>query len=151
MKKVTLVLVVVLLLIGNTGCRLPLIDPPIIGRWLAEEDDVKIYFDFNRDKTGKIEFVFDEDSFGFKSDGLPSIFLEIGGDATEPKQSGISREITWTYQRSSHILVIYLRGDRLELKVEYNNLFRTKATMYPPDDPQDKLDFILVSTPIFRL
>lgn len=118
-----MVLLVTAVLIGSSGCRLPLIDPPIVGRWLVT-DDLSIgthYWTFNRDHTG-------ED------------YADLGGGLS------FQDSFTWSYQRFENILTKNGRS----YKVDYN-FFRTHAVLYNPDDGDKVMELELLSTPIFRL
>lgn len=129
MKKLILVVLLVGFLVGGTGCRLPFIDPPIVGRWKIMEEELTIpggstYLVFNRNNTGYLEIS----------------FLVISD------RSGV---FTWSYDREKDIL--YMDGDDLHdsLQVQYNFL-RTKATLIGMNDDH-QMTLALRSTPIFRL
>ncbi len=122
-RKLLLASLVMVVLLGASGCRLPLIDPPIVGKWLVISDIMigTHYWTFNRDNTG-------ED------------YVEIGGNFS------YRDAFNWSYKRFDHILT----KDGRSYNVEYN-FFRTHAVLYDPDDNNKVLELELVSTPIFRL
>ena len=122
-KRLFLALVTVVLLVGTSGCRLPLIDAPIVGRWLVISNATigTHYWTFNRDHSG-------ED------------YVDMGGGFS------YTDNFSWTYSRFDHILTKNGRSD----KVQYNFL-RTHAVLYDPDDGEKVLELELLSTPIFRL
>ncbi len=134
MKKMTLAFVVVALLLGSSGCRLPIIDPPIVGRWTAVNQSLLLSksYEFSRDKTGEMA--------PFKKDAT----------ADDLKQLNVTVDFTWTYNRRDRIVSIKVGNTITELKVDYN-FFRTKATIHNVNAPNYRVDYELESTPIFRL
>lgn len=122
-KKLVLASLVMVVLFGVTGCKLPLIDPPIVGKWLVISDLMigTHYWTFNRDNTG-------ED------------LVEIGGSFS------YNNSFTWSYKRFDNILT---KGGN-SYKVEYN-FFRTHAVLYDLDSNRKILELDLLSTPIFRM
>ena len=134
MKKMTLAFILVVLLLGSSGCRLPIIDPPIVGRWTAANQSLWLArsYEFSRDKTGVMA--------PFKKDVT----------ADEQKQFNVTMDFTWTYSRRDRIVSIRVGNTITELKVDYN-FFRTKATIHDVSVPNHRVDYELESTPIFRL
>ena len=123
-KQLFLAAVLVFVLVGTSGCRLPLLDPPILGRWSVEGGQFfDEYWTFWRNNTGEAEYR-----------------IEFGGTFI------FTDDFMWSYNRLRHILIM----DGREYRVRYN-LFQTEATLHDPEDDSVVVKLILQSTPVFRL
>jgi len=104
MKKLVLLVLLAGFLVGGTGCRLPFVDPPIVGRWKIMDEAANI-------PVGGAFLVFDRNHTAY----VEVSFLGIAER---------SETYTWSYDREADIL--HMEGDSLQ--VEYNFL-RTRATL----------------------
>ncbi|MGI6137645.1 MAG: hypothetical protein ACOYI9_01295 [Candidatus Hydrogenedentales bacterium] len=118
-KKWCLGLLVVVMIIGFSGCRIPIIDPPVVGTWQIVSDNPlgTHLLTFNRDNSGVEKTI-------------------IGDRIT------FTTEFTWSYNRWDQIL----KKGSISYQVDFN-IWRNHAILYSVDNHRKLMELELVSTP----
>lgn len=117
------------------GCRIPLIDPPVIGEWDVRDEE-SMSMTFERDGSGVIRYVID---WGKADDGKATTVL--------------TEAFTWRYDRKNKALSLSIKRLGIVIEENYNvsfNFFQTEMTLETANGSR-KRELKLLSTPIFRL